>query len=161
MTGLLALDWLHERVAPARIGVASYSAGGGLAAELAVVARDWVRPPSRFRSCYIRCSTIAPLSKPRSIPLRAPVCGRARAIALAAPARREDLSRVPAALVLVAFDLYLDEEIRYAERLNRAGVPTELRVYEGTPHNVLAGVGSRIAQAAEREIVEHLVRNHG
>lgn len=81
---------------------------------------------------------------------------------LAAPARVDDLSRLPPALVLVgALDLYLDEDIRYAERLNRADVPTELRIYAGTPHNFLAVAGSRVAQAAERDIVEHVARHLG
>jgi triacylglycerol lipase len=79
---------------------------------------------------------------------------------LAAPARQKDLSGLPSSLVLVGgLDLYLDEDVDYALRLNRAGVPTELRVYSGTPHNFLAVAGSRIAQAAEREIVAHILRS--
>jgi hypothetical protein len=52
--------------------------------------------------------------------------------------------------IVGALALYLYEDIRYAERWNRADVPTELRAHAGTSHNFVA-VGSRIAQAAEQD----------
>ncbi|WP_198026156.1 alpha/beta hydrolase [Mesorhizobium sp. LNHC209A00] len=177
---LLALDWLRKRLAPGKIGVVGDSAGGGLAAALAIAVRNqrglrlafqvllhpmlddrtvdeaeanpvtgayvWTRQSNRFGwESVLTC-----------------VPGGPDTPVMAAPAREEDLSRLPPALVLVgALDLYLDESIRYAERLNRAGVATDLRIYAGTPHNFLAVDRSRVAQAAEREIVAHIVQNLG
>ena len=53
----------------------------------------------------------------------------------AAPARAEDLSRLPAAYISVCeFDPLRDEGITYAQRLVQAGVHTELHLYPGTFH---------------------------
>jgi acetyl esterase/lipase len=54
---------------------------------------------------------------------------------LAAPARAEDLSGLPPAFVMVGdLDGFCDEDVAFAERLRRAGVPTELHVFPGSPH---------------------------
>jgi acetyl esterase/lipase len=53
----------------------------------------------------------------------------------AAPARATDLAGLPPAMVTVgALDLFLDEDIAYARALLRAGVPTDLRVYPNAFH---------------------------
>jgi acetyl esterase len=53
----------------------------------------------------------------------------------AAPARAEDLSGLaPAFLAIGDIDAFLDENIDYAARLARAGVPTELHIYPGVIH---------------------------
>ena len=53
----------------------------------------------------------------------------------AAAARAEDLAGLPPAYIAVGtLDLFLEENIEYARRLMRAGVPTELRVYPGAYH---------------------------
>jgi acetyl esterase/lipase len=55
--------------------------------------------------------------------------------AYAAPARAEDLSNLPPALILVgAVDGFVDEDVDFAMRLNRAEVPVELHVFPGAPH---------------------------
>jgi triacylglycerol lipase len=55
--------------------------------------------------------------------------------AYAAPARATDLAGLPPAFLCVgALDLFCDEVIGYAQRLNQAGVPVELHVYPGGPH---------------------------
>ncbi len=55
--------------------------------------------------------------------------------AFAAPARANDLSSLPPAIVTVGdLDMFLDEDIDYAQRLLGAGVPTELHVYPGSFH---------------------------
>ena len=175
---LVALDWLHERVASARIGVMGDSAGGGLAAAVAIAVRDRKAPALALQVLLHPMLDDRTVIETEANPVTgayvwtresnrfawksilASVPGAPDTPVLAAPGRQEDLMRLPPALVLVgALDLYLDEDIRYAERLNRAGVPTGLRIYAGTPHNFLAAAESRIAQAAEREIVEHVVQN--
>src|ERR1700674_5673039 len=72
------------------------------------------------------------------LPIRA--CGIARATASAgkltwAAARATDLTNLPPAYIPVgALDLFVDENIEYAQRLIQAGVPTELHVYPGAFH---------------------------
>ena len=53
----------------------------------------------------------------------------------AAAARATDLTKLPPAYIPVgALDLFVDENIEYAQRLIQAGVPTELHVYPGAFH---------------------------
>ena len=53
----------------------------------------------------------------------------------AVPARRQDLSGLPAAWIGVGtLDLFLEENKRYAQRLRDAGVECELDLVEGVPH---------------------------
>jgi acetyl esterase/lipase len=53
----------------------------------------------------------------------------------AAPARAGDVSGLPPALIQVGeLDVFRDENITYATRLLQAGVPTELHVYPGAYH---------------------------
>src|SRR5690606_38041845 len=52
-----------------------------------------------------------------------------------APARAQDFSRLPPAWIGVgSIDLFVDEDIAYAQALIRAGVATELHIYPGGPH---------------------------
>ncbi|MXZ63119.1 MAG: alpha/beta hydrolase, partial [Chloroflexi bacterium] len=53
----------------------------------------------------------------------------------AAPARATDLAGLPPAYINVGvLDLFVDEDVTYAQRLMAAGVPTELHVYPGAFH---------------------------
>ncbi len=53
----------------------------------------------------------------------------------AAAARATNLANLPPAYIPVgALDLFVDENIEYAQRLIQAGVPTELHVYPGAFH---------------------------
>ncbi|MDA1004550.1 MAG: alpha/beta hydrolase fold domain-containing protein, partial [Chloroflexi bacterium] len=53
----------------------------------------------------------------------------------AAPARATDLAGLPPAYICVGtLDLFVDEDITYAQRLLAAGVPAELHVYPGAYH---------------------------
>jgi triacylglycerol lipase len=55
--------------------------------------------------------------------------------ATAAPARATDLSGLaPAFMSIGDLDAFLDENLEYARRLSRDGVPTELHVYPGVIH---------------------------
>lgn len=61
--------------------------------------------------------------------------GAADADPYAVPARRDDLSGLPPTWIGVGdVDLFHDEDAAYARRLERAGVPTSLRVVPGAPH---------------------------
>lgn len=55
--------------------------------------------------------------------------------ATAAPARLEDASGLPPAYVEVGqLDVFRDEDLAYATKLSRAGVPVEFHLHPGAPH---------------------------
>ena len=130
-----------------RVAIGGASAGGGLAAALALLARDRARsrwPPS----CWsIRCSTTAPwvATSPDNPGLRlwnrtnnkfgwSAYLGDADP-EVAVPARREDLRGLPPAWMGVGtLDLFHDEDLVYADRLKAAGVPCEVEVVKGAFH---------------------------
>lgn len=183
-----ALRWLRARagdlgVDPARIAVGGGSAGGGLAAGLALLARDRGEVPVAFQLLIYpmiddRNDTPAshaitdPRVWSRDKNLRgwraylgaAP--GDDGISPYAAPARATDLAGLPPAYIMVGtLDLFVDEDIAYAQRLIQAGVPTELRVYPGAFHGseglVPAAALSR-RMAADRDAALHrALRPHG
>jgi triacylglycerol lipase len=70
----------------------------------------------------------------------------------AAPARAEDLRGLPKAFISTgALDLFLDEDLEYARRLTRHGVPVELHVYPGAYHGFDLQFDSRVAIDAKRD----------
>ena len=53
----------------------------------------------------------------------------------AAPGRLEDATGLPPAYIEVGqLDIFRDEDIRYTLTLSRAGVPVELHLHPGVPH---------------------------
>ena len=148
--------WTHAHadelgIDPERIGVMGVSAGGGLAAALALLVRDRGEVPLAFqlldspmlddrqRTPSSRGDDLAVWSRGSNTfgwkSYLGDLYGRDDVPATAAPARAEDLSGLPPALVSVgAVDGFRDEDIDYALRLNQAGVPTELHVYPGACH---------------------------
>jgi acetyl esterase/lipase len=150
------LQWTHEHaeelgIDPGRIGVMGVSAGGGLAAALALVARDRGEVPVAFQlldSPMLDDRQVTPSSRQRGLPVwtrdsnafgwksyLGDLYGRDDVPATAAPARATDLAGLPPALVSVgAVDGFRDEDVDYALRLNQAGVPAELHVYPGACH---------------------------
>ena len=153
-----ALKWTHASAAelgidPARIAVMGESAGGGHAAILAIVARDRGEVPIAFQ-CLIY-----PMIDDRTGSTRqpAPHIGRLlwtrdrnafgwrsflgmepggrRVPAAAVPARVANLAGLPPAWIGVgSIDLFYDEDVDYAQRLNAAGVTSELIVVPGAFH---------------------------
>ena len=70
----------------------------------------------------------------------------------AAAARATDLSGLPPAYISVgALDLFVDEDIAYAQRLLRAGVPTELHIIPGAYHAFEMAFEAPITVAAQGE----------
>lgn len=151
------LQWLHANAAslgadPARIAVMGESAGGGHAALLAITARDRGEVPVAFQ-CLVYPMLDDRTGSARRVPAHvgqliwtaeanrfgwqsflgtAP--GKSRA-PIAVPARLTDLSGLPPAFIGVgSLDLFVDEDVDYAQRLNTAGVGAELLVVPGAFH---------------------------
>jgi acetyl esterase/lipase len=173
-----ALRWTSEHaeelgIDPARIGVTGVSAGGGLAAGLALLARDRGELPIAFQ--LLECPMIddqqTTASRQREgLPMWSreandygwrnylgDLYGTDAVPSYAAPYREADLSGLPPAYVSVgALDGFLDEDVAYAARLNGAGVPTELHVYPAAPHGFQLFAGSALADRANRHMDEWL-----
>lgn len=136
-----------------RIGVKGESAGGGLAAALALLARDRGEYPLAFQHLIypmLDDRTGSGSEPPAHIgefvwtvesnrfgwaSLLGGAPGGGDVPAYAAPARATDLSGLPPTFLYIgALDLFVEEDIDYARRLIRAGVPTELHVIPGAFH---------------------------
>lgn len=151
------LLWLQKhanqlKIDPERIAIGGASAGAGLTAALALRARDEgtqqvlfqlliypmldhrhrtpssraIQDPNLWNEQTNRLAWalyLGALTDHDEIPLYA-------SASLAA-----DLTNLPPAFVCVGdLDIFLDEDIDYAQRLLQAGVPTELHVYPGAIH---------------------------
>jgi acetyl esterase/lipase len=145
-----------------RIAIGGASAGGGLCAGLALVARDRGEVHPVFQLLVYpmiddrNANTTSPASDDPKVWNRyanavgwdAYLAGRAGADDVspyAAPARATDLAGLPPAYINVGdLDLFLDEDVAYAMALTKAGVPTELHVYPGAFHGS-ANFASRAA----------------
>lgn len=57
-----------------------------------------------------------------------------------------------------ALDLFLEEDLEYARRLIRAGVPTELHVYPGAYHGFNMVADAQVTQTAARDQLTALKR---
>lgn len=152
----------------ARIGVMGESAGGGLAAALALLARDrreytlafqhLIYPMLDDRTCVTERNPhagqhiwtrhnnqfgwAALLGHEPGLPEVSPY---------AAPARAELLEGLPPTFIgTAALDLFVDENIEYAHRLIRAGVPTELHVWPGAFHGFDLMPGVAVSDSAQR-----------
>lgn len=146
-----ALTWLAglPGVDPARVAIGGASAGGGLAAALALWARDsgtsqgetipafqlLVYPMLDDRSSTTGDKPNYRLWNPRANRFAwSAYLGHADP-QVAVPARRDDLSGLPPAWIGVGTnDLFYDEDLAYAERLQAAGVPCDVEVVPGAFH---------------------------
>ena len=152
-----ALKWLFAHavelgVEPSRIAIGGASGGGGLAAGLVLLARDRGEVQVAFQLLIypmIDDRNVTPASyaitDPRMWNRESNRLGWKAYLgrdgggpdvsAYAAAARATDLTNLPPAYIPVgALDLFVDENIEYAQRLIQAGVPTELHVYPGAFH---------------------------
>jgi acetyl esterase/lipase len=152
------LRWTLENAAAlgidiARLGVMGESAGGGLAAALALLARDRGEYKLAFQHLTYpmiddrTCITDDPhphtgefIWTPNNnrfgwASLLGQEPGGADVSPYAAASRASDLTGLPPAYIMTgALDLFLEEDLDYARRLIRAGVPTELHVFPGGFH---------------------------
>ncbi|HEV3109553.1 MAG TPA: alpha/beta hydrolase [Candidatus Binataceae bacterium] len=151
------LKWLFAHadelgVEPARIAIGGPSGGGGLTAGLGLLARDRKEVQVAYQLLIYpmiddRNATAAAhaITDPRvwnresnRLGWKAYLGrdgGGADVSPYAAATRATDLSNLPPTYISVGtLDLFVDENIDYAQRLIQAGVPTELHVYPGAFH---------------------------
>jgi acetyl esterase/lipase len=135
-----------------RIAIGGASAGGGLAAGLALLARDRGEVDVVFQLLVypmLDDCNVAPAGDAlpdtvfwtrgnNLVAWRSYLAGEPGGQGVSAYAsvcRAADLKGLPAAYIAVGDqDLFAEEDIDYARRLVRAGVPTELHVYPGGCH---------------------------
>ncbi len=151
------LCWAVERaetlgIDPGRIAVRGESAGGGLAASLCQFARDRGGPAIAHQNL------IYPMLDDRTCNEKLPehlgafvwspeanrfgwsallgcAPGSGTVPPYAVPARAESLAGLPPAFIAVgSLDLFVMEDLAYAQRLIEAQVPTEFHVYAGAYH---------------------------
>ncbi len=179
------LKWLHThaselKVDPTRIAIGGSSAGGGLAAALGLLARDRGEIPLAFqlmiqpmlddRTCTLaephpytgefiwtraanRFGWISLLGQEPGLPDVSPY---------AAAARAEHLEGLPPTFISAgALDLFLEEDLEYARRLTRAGVPTEFHLYPGAYHGFRMVADAQVTQTAARDQLAALKRALG
>jgi acetyl esterase len=174
------LVWMSEHADdlgfdPRRLAIGGISAGAGLAAAVALLARDRGGPAlcfqlldipevdDRLSTASMKQFTDTPLWHHRNAILSweaylGPDHGETSPYA--APARATDLSGLPPAFVATCeFDPLRDEGIEYAQRLMQAGVSTELHHYPGTFHGSSgAGAGTAISARMVSDRIAALAR---
>ena len=173
-----ALQWLETHAAelnvdPTRLAVGGDSAGGGLAAGVALLARDRSGPQLALQLLiYPMLDDRTVVPDPQLPPeflvwnyddnvtgwgaLLRGASGGADVSPYAAPARATDLTGLPPAYIDVGdLDIFRDEDVDYARRLLAAGVPTELHVFPGCPHGFEMMAGDL---PASRQALDNRVR---
>ncbi|OYW92187.1 MAG: arylesterase [Caulobacterales bacterium 32-67-6] len=177
-----ALAWVFANaealgVDRGRIGLMGESAGGGLAAGLALLARDrgdyllafqhLIYPMIDDRTCvsadphpYAGAFVWTPQAN--AFGWRALLgheAGLDGVSPYAAAARATDVSGLPPTFIATgALDLFLEEDLAYAQRLLRAGVPVELHVYPGAFHGFQWAPEAGVSQTAARDSRAALAR---
>jgi acetyl esterase/lipase len=158
------------RIDPSRIAVMGASAGGGLAAGVTLLARDRGGPAiarqlliypmldDRTRTADPEMAHALLWSVDDNVTGWDALLGAgdgADVSIYAAPARATDLAGLPPAYIDVGgLDLFRDEDVDYATRLQRCGVPVELHVVPGVPHafDILAPESSAGRQVTESRL---------
>ncbi len=173
---LAALKWLASlpEVDPARLGITGESAGGGLAASVALMTRDLngpklaaqflTYPMLDYRTGSDQCpysnSTTGEFVWTRASnrfgwgALRGEYEPTDHRRGWFSPSLAEDLSGLPPTWIGTgSLDLFYDEDLDYARRLVAAGVAVELHSYPGAIHAFNAAAESRLAKAYGRDML--------
>jgi acetyl esterase/lipase len=178
-----ALAWLHADagelgIDAGRIAIGGESAGGGLAAALAALARDRGELPVRLQALVYPMLDDRTVSTVEPHPFAGEFVWTAASNAFgwhsmlggrspgddgvspyAAPARQADLAGLPPAVIVVgALDLFVDEDIEYGRRLLRAGVPTELHLYPGAFHGFFSFEATDLGRRVRGDVTDALRR---
>ena len=178
-----ALTWVSSNSAelqidPARLAVYGASAGGGLSAATALLARDRNGPSLCFQ--YLGIPELDDRLQTPSMQrfVDTPMWNRPNAELSweyylgpeyqrgangvpyhAAPARAEDLSNLPPAYIsTMEFDPLRDEGVEYALKLMQAGVATELHSFPGTFHGSSMFADTQIGKRESTEMFAVLRR---
>ncbi len=173
------LAWVHENaealgVDPTRIAVGGESAGGGLAAALALRARDAGDYPIHFQLLVVpmiddRTGTAAVPGHPTTgefvwtreknqLGWNA-YLGDAPRAAPQVPSRAETLRGLPSTWLATAqLDLFRDENIEYAQRLMDDEVATELAIYPSVCHGWQMAEEAAVSKRYKRDYFEALRR---
>jgi acetyl esterase/lipase len=170
-----ALKWLHAHAAelgadPNRIAIGGESAGGTLTAALALLARDRKEVPIIHQQLVYPGLDDRTASHPDPHPyigefgwtrershfawkaLLGHEPGGPGVSPYAAPARAERLEGLPPSFIGIgALDLSLEQNLEYARRLTRAGVPVELHVYPGAYHGSDMMTEARLSKMHARD----------
>lgn len=173
-----ALRWLvgaagELGIDPARIGVTGESAGGGLAAAVALMARD--RGDVRIAAQILVYPMIDHRVGGADDPWRNRHTGEFiwtrgsnqfgweslrggygvddERKGWFSPSRADDLAGLPPTWIGVGtLDLFFDEDLDYARRLVDAGVPVELHVYPGAFHGFDRAAEARVTKDFRRDL---------
>ncbi|MFJ8442117.1 alpha/beta hydrolase [Kitasatospora griseola] len=159
---IAAAEWIAANAAelgvdPERIAVGGDSAGGNLAAALTLAARER-GGPALCHQLLVYPNTDHAADTPSVREHDDPLLFNRRSVAwywghyladpadgadpLASPLRAASLAGLPPATVITAeYDPLRDEGEAYAHALRAAGVPVELRRYDGMPHGFFAMAG--------------------
>jgi acetyl esterase/lipase len=175
-----ALVWMTEHAGELgidvdRVAVMGGSAGGGLAAGIALMARDRRGPKlcfqvlnipeldDRLETPSMKAFTDTPLwSRPNAILSWRYYLGEALGgdvSPYAAPARAEDLAGLPPAYVsTMEYDPLRDEGLIYGLRMLQQGVSVEIHQYPGTFHGSSLITSAAVSRRASAEMFDALVR---
>lgn len=153
----VSLKWMYDNaeelgIDNTRIGIGGASAGGGLAASLALMARDRDEVNVKLQvlvypmiddkniaqasdtipdaNMWSRANNLYGWTSYLNVP-----AGTRNVSQYAAAARAKTLRGLPKTFMAVGdADLFYEEDVTYAKRLKKAGVSTEFHVYKGAFH---------------------------
>ena len=181
---LAGLSWLAGNAAalgvdPKRIGIIGESAGGGLAAATALMARDLGGPA--LAAQFLVFPMLDHRTGADDCPYANPTTGEFvwtresnrfgwgalqgdyrlddNRIGWFSPSRAETLAGLPQTWIGTgSLDLFLDENLDYARRLIADGVPVELHSYPGAIHAFQVVAEGHLAKAFTRDMLGAIAR---
>ncbi|MDD7996073.1 alpha/beta hydrolase [Kosakonia radicincitans] len=167
-----ALVWMAEHAAELgidanNIGLMGDSAGAGIAAGLALLARDRHGPALAFQNLMFPMLDDRTVTNTELNPATGEFIwtrenndfgwrallgcepGSEEVSPYAAPARASDLAGLPPTWIGVGtLDLFLDENMAWAQRLIQAGVAVEMNIWPGAYHGFNSDPQAEVAQRA-------------